>query len=454
LVTFIYDAFKLTHTRDMTTQYQGLLVRINGILSPAVQQQKESGANANTSCSIFDIQEGGNHKNIFHLLVDCGSGVVESIKKGFTEHGFRDNIVPDAMLITHGHKDHINDVPALLSEVENKSQQPSFKIYCTRQCLDQISEQFPSLSEKSPMFSTIIPGKVFEVGPFLIEPILAEHGNAQGAVIYIIKVRSKKIVIGWDFESLPGSEQGQFWNPDLVILGTETYNDHKFSTGMISVSDAYNVIRRWNAKNCYIVHYSGQQDIEDAKNQWFRGPTRPLAQDELQRMIDDHLRVTGGGGRFSIKVAQQGMIWTPSEIAEAAEDIIVGQKNQDITVTVGDRIEIEGLEKYVLIIEKKDGGNKLNVTIEDSINRFSSEFSEPHSSRKNDEIRLEAKPLKSFMMKGPELRMSLISHGDDSLVSINIAKGKKPVFADDIRLTNSDAKKLAHYISENFAISS
>jgi phosphoribosyl 1,2-cyclic phosphodiesterase len=435
----------------MPTDYQGISVRTNGILSPAVQSGKASGANANTSCSVFDIQEGGNHKTIFHLLVDCGSGVVESIKNGSTQHGFSDNIVPDAVLVTHGHKDHINDLPALLSEVKNKSQQqqPGFKIYCTKECVDQISEQFPSLSEKSPVFSTIMPGKAFEVGPFLIEPIQAKHGSAVGAVIYIIKVRSKKIVVGWDFESLPGSEQGSFWNPDLVILGTETYNDHTFSTGMISVSEAYNLIRRWNAKNCYIVHYSGQQDKEDAKNQWFRGPTRPLSQDELQRTIDEHLRMTGDSERFSIKVAQQGMMWT---LSEAGKDTIK-EEDEDRTGAIGDKIQIEGLEKYVLIIEKKDEGNKLNVTIEDNINRLFSEFSEPHGSRNNGEIHLVAKALKSFMMKGPELKMSLVSHGDDSLVSINIAKGKKPVFADDIRLTNSDAKKLARYISENFAIS-
>jgi phosphoribosyl 1,2-cyclic phosphodiesterase len=438
----------------MPPKYKGLFVRINGVLSPIVQSAKGSAAIANTSCSILDVPEGSNGKNIFHLLVDCGGGVFESVKNGFKEHGFGDSIEPSAILITHGHKDHINDLPAVLSEVEKKSQQSGFRIYCARDCIDQISQQFPSLSEKSSVLSPIIPGKVFEAGPFLVEPILVEHGNTPGAVIYIIRIGSKKIVIGWDFESVPGAEQGAFWNPDLLILGAETYNDHKFSTGMISVSEAYNIIRRWNAKNCYIVHYSGQQDMEDAKNQWFRGPTRPMGQDELQSTIDDQLRVTGDSGRFSMKVAQQGMIWTPSEIAEATEDHIVEQKNQDSTVTMSDRIEIEGLEKYVLTIEKKEGGNKLNMTIEDSINRLSSEFSEPHSSRKNGEIRLEAKALKSFMMKGPELRISLVSHGDDSLLSINIAKGKKPIFADDIRLRGSDAKRLARYIIENFGTSS
>jgi phosphoribosyl 1,2-cyclic phosphodiesterase len=436
----------------MSQQHNGLWVRINGTLSPAVQPAKGVGTNANTSCSIFDSEERGTDKNFFHLLVDCGAGVYESIKKASIQYGFGDNIEPDAVLITHGHRDHITDLPGLLSEAEKRGkQQQSFRVYCTADCIDQISKQFPSLSEKSPMFSAISPGKVFEVGPFLVEPILAEHGDAQGAVIYVIKGRTNKIVIGWDFESLPGAEQTAFWNPDLLILGAESYNDHKFSTGMISVSEAYNIIRRWNAKDCYIVHYSGQQDIEDAKNQWFRGPTRPLSQEELQSMIDDHLRATGDSGRFSIKVAQEGTIWRPLEVAAST---IEKTNSENDTATTGDRMEIEAIEKYVLTIEKKDGGTKLIVTIEDSINRLSSEFSEPYGSRKDGEIRLEAKPLKSFMMKGPELRMSLISYGNDSLVSINIAKGKKAIFADDIRLTNSDAKKLARYISEKFTVSS
>ena len=130
------------------------------------------------------------------------------------------------------------------------------------------------------------------------------------------------------------------------------------------------------------------------------------------------------------------------------------QDVEDSTSTIGDRIEIEGLEKYVLIIEKKDGGNKLDLTIEDSINRLSSEFSEPHGKRNNSEILLEAKSLKAFMTKGPELRMSLSNIANDSVVSINITKGKKPIFADDIRLTSTDAKRLARYITENFATTS
>ena len=45
---------------------------------------------------------------------------------------------------------------------------------------------------------------------------------------------------------------------------------------MISVTDAYQLVRRWNAKECYLVHYRGLMDFEEGKNQWFRGPTKPM----------------------------------------------------------------------------------------------------------------------------------------------------------------------------------
>src|ERR671926_610263 len=117
----------------MPTQYEGLWVRINGIGSATAPSSEQLG-HENTSCSIFDTIEGSSNRNIFHLLADCGSGILESLKKGLAQEGQADNALPDAVLITHAHKDHIADLPALLSQVENKSQQRDFKIYCTRDC--------------------------------------------------------------------------------------------------------------------------------------------------------------------------------------------------------------------------------------------------------------------------------------------------------------------------------
>ena len=71
---------------------------------------------------------------------------------------------------------------------------------------------------------------------------------------------------------------------DLLILGTQTYNPHSEETGMISVTDAYLLVRRWNAKECCLVHYGGLTDFQESKNQWFRGPTKAMTSTELQKI--------------------------------------------------------------------------------------------------------------------------------------------------------------------------
>ena len=384
---------------------QGVVVRINGVLPDAGGGKPDAGAN--TSCSVFDIQQ----NEVFHLLVDAGSGVLESIRQGASELGR----MPDAVLVTHAHRGHTSDLPALVSA------KADCKIYCTKECLDQITKEFPSLSGK---IFPVQAGQAFDAGPFSIMPVAAS------------KIRDTKIIAGWDFASLPGADPDLLWKPDLLVLGTETYNDHQSSTGMISVSEAYNIVRGWNAKDCFIVHYSGQKDTEDARNQWFRGPTRPLAPDELQKVVDDQLRISGDNGRFSIRVAKQGMTWAPSAAYEEHEDN-----------ATGNMIEIEGIEKYVMSIEKAEG-SRLNLTIEDSINRLSAEFANPRKAGST----LEAEPLKSFMMKGPELKMSLVPRDQDSVVRVSITKGKKPIFADEIRISGRDAKRLERYMAKNFAM--
>ena len=82
---------------------------------------------------------------------------------------------------------------------------------------------------------------------------------------------------------------------------------------MISVTDAYQLVRRWNAKECYLVHYRGLMDFEEAKNQWFRGPTKPMTSTALQTTVDSHLGISGDNWRFRITVAKDGMIWTTNE---------------------------------------------------------------------------------------------------------------------------------------------
>lgn len=381
-----------------------LLVRINGVMPDVA-------GGTNTSISVF--YQGS------HLLVDAGNGVAASLKKGAGELGYES---PESILITHARQEHVAELALLLGEA---------KAYCTAECLEQLMAM-PQLSHKRSLFTAVSPGQVFAAGPFSVTPVAANNaGDAPGfagSVIYIIEAGGRKVIAGWDFLTLPGADEKLLWKPDLLVLGTETYNEHP-STGMISVSEAYNLVRRWNAKDCYIMHYSGEKDREDAKNQWHRGPAGPLSPEELQKAVDGHLLVSGQEGKFSIKVAREGVTWTPA------------QEERD-EGPVGTKIEVEALEKYVFSLEKMPDG-KLSVSIEDSINRMMAEFVNPKRSGENS---LHADAQKSMMSKGPELNMAV----SDGSVRLEIIKGKKPVFANDVPVSEKDARRLTRFLQENF----
>ena len=360
----------------------GISVRINGVLADGVKGN--GGDRANTSISVF-------HGNS-HLLVDASSGVAASLKKDAADLGQQQHTErPDAILLTHSRQEHVADLPAF----------SGISVYCTAECAGQ-------LKDSQAKITTITPGQQFEVGPFFITPVAADNAGDDpgfpGSVIYVIKAGGKKVVVGWDFLKLGSADPNLFWNPDLAVLGTETYNIHP-STGMISVGEAYDLVRRWNAKDTYILHYSGEKYREDAKNQWHRGPDKPLSPDELQTAINDHLRVIGQEGKFSIKVAREGQIWRPSE----------GAVDEG---SIGKSIEIEALEKYVIVAEKLPDG-KLLFSLEDSINRLSLDFINPR--REGDSLHTGA--IKSMMMKGPELHLAV----SGTTVKVDIERQETPL---------------------------
>ncbi|HYZ51014.1 MAG TPA: hypothetical protein VE593_09010, partial [Nitrososphaeraceae archaeon] len=252
-------------------------------------------------------------------------------------------------------------------------------------------------------------------------------------------------IIGWDFLSLPNVDENWLWNPDLLILGTQNYNSHP-ETGMISVTDAYDIVRRWNAKECYIVHYAGLHDFEEASNQWFRGPVKAMKTEELQNMIDEHLRVTGDNGKFRIIVGKEGMIW----IGEGKQKL----RAIDDSTSIGKIIELESLQKYIIKMESIETDHKLRLMIEDSINRFNFEFDNPTKDANNDDdVALLGRGVKGMLAKGPELKMKIIPtqlQESSYAVRIIVSKGKKNLFKDDILLDDVDAHRLRRYIRENF----
>jgi phosphoribosyl 1,2-cyclic phosphodiesterase len=437
-----------------------IFVRINGTLPDistlgseekserAAEIKKGQGTSTNTSCSIYaEIEKG---QKIFHLLVDVGQGIVKSIEKSASELALS-TFIPDALLITHSHDDHIKELPMLVEKFneDNESRRKNLMIFCTMECRDQIIKKFPQLTQKTGnnngvSFNIVQPDETFQVGPFSVTALLADHGDnnsSPGSVIHIVKLLDKKIIVGWDFLSLPNVNENLLWKPDLLILGTQTYNPHP-ETGMICVSDAYDLVRRWNAKECYIVHYSGLNDFEEASNQWFRGPVKPMTTDELQSAINSHLQATGDNGKFRMTVAQEGMVWTGKEDQRHEEGSHIGKV-----------LEIESLQKYILKIENVDTDHKLKLIVEDAVNRFNFEFVRPVKDGNSDDI-LYAEGEKGMMAKGPQLRMEIVraeSQNESSTIRIRVSKGaKKDVFKDDIYVNNTDAQRLRGFMKENF----
>ena len=409
----------------------------------------------NTSCSIISIDSNGLNKS-FHVLVDIGYGVVHSLesipKSGLIP--FNRSYLPNALLLTHSHDDHVHDIDTLLNSYDSSKK---LNIYCTFQCHEQIIKKFNRHKlESKAKFIHISPGQAIEIGPFTVTPFSVEHrdsdnGNIKdtdlaGCVIFVIQLQNnKKIIIGWDFMHINGIDQNLLWNPDLVILGTETYNPHP-STGMISVTEAYDFVRTWNAKECFIVHYGGSMDFEDGKNQWFRGPVKAMTSTELQNTINEQMKLTGNDGKFKMIVASEGQIWS-------AEEDRKGEDIPEDDISVGRFMEIESLQNYILQLENEEQEQKLHLTIEDRINRYSLEFVNPHLDRNNADI-LYGDPVKGMLAKGPELKMQIIpgltSPPDGYQVNVNIMKGKKQIFRDIILIKTADMKRLKRFIRENF----
>ncbi|HJT49692.1 MAG TPA: MBL fold metallo-hydrolase [Nitrososphaeraceae archaeon] len=459
---------------------QNVVVRINGVLpdnsslgtaerSERAAEVKQQNITSNTSCSLISVSD--TNQIIFHMLIDVGQGVVESVKNGIPSLGFTSTAtasstlsIPDAVLITHSHDDHIKELPILIEKANTHLK--NLRIFCTPECYDQIIKKFPQISSSSHSsfssrvgsdsgrisFSMVKPDEIFEIGPFSVRPVLAHHGtdSPPGSVCYIVTICDNKIIIGWDFLSLPTTSEDLLWNPDLLILGTETYNAHP-ETGMVSVIEAFDIVRRWNAKECYIVHYSGLRDFEEAKNQWFRGPIKAMTTEELQKTIDSHLRLTGSGGKFKIKVATEGTVWSSKDKDQEQK---LSEQNFNTNAPIGKVLSIESLQKYVLLIERDTKNDKLKLMIEDRVNRYDLAFDKPRKDNNNENI-VYAQGEKGMMARGPQLKLEVVdmnepSYDNSSTIRVNVSKGKKTIFIDDILIDKIDAIKFRKYIKENF----
>ena len=156
---------------------QQTFLRINGV-SPdcsRISGRRESNestsglskaAPAATSCSIISrtVQSADNS---FHMLVDIGPGIVSSLNT-IPDSGVlasSSSKLPDALLITHSHEDHVHDLPTL-AHLYNTS--IKLQVFCTAETCDRLRNKFESQELDSVIqFNIITPGQKFKVGSLL-----------------------------------------------------------------------------------------------------------------------------------------------------------------------------------------------------------------------------------------------------------------------------------------------
>src|SRR5699024_3336098 len=117
---------------------------------------------ANRATSSFLIEEEG-----FHLLVDCGSGVLASLQHHIAIQQL------DAVVITHYHHDHIADIGSLhyakLIQNQLTSETKTLPIYAHRE-----DKQYETLTFKEHTKAQDI-AKTTEIGPFTVQTIETNH---------------------------------------------------------------------------------------------------------------------------------------------------------------------------------------------------------------------------------------------------------------------------------------
>ncbi len=494
-----------TLVSDLLVRVNGVLPEISKVGSPDFSKRaaeiQQTEFKVNTSCSLFARRRLPEDDNgYFHVLVDVGEGVVGSLQRGYTQiydvktnknssnQNTGNNVMqiknlgspigispiasltvetsyvnpndayPNALLLTHAHDDHIIELPQLIDHFD--ASRP-LVLYCTKPCFQQLQKKFPELfnaysliittnnveSSTKCIVNLIEPDSTYEIGPFSIVPVRAFHGNnVEGSVVYIVKYnqegQERKVLIGWDFIELYPSDKNILWNPDLLVLGTQSYNSHP-ETGMISVSDAFSFMKDWNARECFIVHYRGLLDTKEAENQWFRGPTNPMTANELQQTIDANLKIISSDGTFKMKVAEEGLLWT-SKVEHSEQE---GLENS---------IEIESLDRYIIRIKKDFENEMIKLVIEDKVNRYDLRFVNPHLDWNNRNI-LYADGEKGMLAKGPQLRLEVLpvqrhnKYQSPWTVYVDVFKGKKNVFKNSISLTDSDGYKLQNFLTYNYS---
>ena len=206
---------------------------------------KAKGANS----SFLVIEDG------FHLLIDCGSGVLASFQQ----------IIPiqslDAVIITHYHHDHVADVGVLkyAKLVQNQlHKRKSINVYAHNK--DKRFNDWKSSEDIQ--FQVITEGKQQKIGPFTVRTAVTNH-PAYCLAIQLENNEGKIVTFTSDTA----------WKDELVSFASESdllvseANLYEYLEGKIpghlSGREAGILARKANVKQLLLTHLPHFGDVED-----------------------------------------------------------------------------------------------------------------------------------------------------------------------------------------------
>lgn len=260
---------------------------------------------ANVSYSL--VQRAPDQSVLRHTLVDIGLGVCQSLLDFERRH---DVHVVHEVLLSHSHFDHVAHLDWLSNAVRRngRPEQPRpLPVFCTRSCWDVgPGRLFPWLVDKTILHRPIAPGAAFQLGHLRVTPMAVEHGNtAPGAVGFVVEAAcddpntsaSRKIVLTCDLLRVLDPGDPAWFDADVCFIESNTWNRNP-DTGHQSILDALELVRRWQPRRAYLIHYSG---FEDARHPHSEVP-RPLTCSQLAAQVRRY------APDLDIRVARHGMI--------------------------------------------------------------------------------------------------------------------------------------------------
>ncbi len=280
------------------------------------------------------------------VIVDCGVTFpsapygVELIHPDFTWLADNRHRVA-ALLVTHGHEDHIGGIPFLLRKLEVPVHAPPYALGLIRERLKEHLEGEGASLRRAPPFHATRPRMPFEIHhlgrSFEVEPIRVTHSIADATAL-AIRTDEGTLVHTGDFKIDPDPTDGeQFDRERLAAIGREGVS--------LLLSDSTNVDSPGSGRSERIVADALFRAIEGAPGRVVVGlfasnVHRLRAIASIARRSGRRVALLGRSVQTHVRVAQEtGYLALPADLVISLDDAALLPRRDLLVIATGSQAE-------------------------------------------------------------------------------------------------------------------